>query len=116
MPPLPKLRTITLSEETHDRVWRVWRDNPELQIGDCIRLVAEEAGIKENVASARYYGWRQRLKDWCGEVPYRARPLDQPSPLVTGDYEKALDDIIDRLQVLRPMMRGADALVAQQNE
>lgn len=114
MPPLPRVRNSTLSEETHDRVWRVYRDNPELKIGACINLVAEEAGISEKVASARYYGWRQRLHDWNGEPPYRKRPLHQPSPLVSGEYEKALDDMIERLQKLRPMMRGADALVATQ--
>jgi hypothetical protein len=110
------VRTPALSEETHDRVWRCYRDNPEFNIGTCIRIVAHEAGIKENVASARYYGWRKKMHDHCGLPPEAKRPLGAPSPLVSGEYEKELDALIERLQRLRPMMRGADRMVYEQRE
>jgi hypothetical protein len=100
---------VTLSEACHNRVWRVYRDNPELTIGDCIRVVADEAGIKEKVASARYYSWRQKLKDYCGEIPGR-KPLNQPLLTITGEYEKELDAAIDRLERMRGMMRAADRM------
>lgn len=100
---------MTKSEDCHHRVWRVYRDNPGLTLGDAIRVVADEAGIKEKIASARFYAWRQKLRDHCGEIPGR-KPLGQPLLSITGEYEKELDAIIDRIERLRGMMRAADRM------
>lgn len=92
-------------------MWRTYRDNPFFTLGDSIRSVAKDAGIKENVCSARFYGWRKRLADYQGKVPEKRNLLQRPR--FAGDYERALDDVIEKLQVLRPLLREADRITAK---